>query len=65
MFKELHDVILGCGFLVENGAIIDYAHDELLLSEEPSYNVAQITIPCLSVEFDRVLFPQSTSFISV
>lgn len=68
VFKESsHEVILGCDFLVQNEAIIDYVYDELLLSEGSSYHVveSQIMIPRLCLKFDTVVLPESTSFIYV
>lgn len=64
--ESSHDIILGCDLLMENEALIDYIHDELLLTVSPVYDViASGTPDKLPVELDTLLPPQSTSFVSL
>lgn len=64
--QSSHDIILGCDFLMDNEAIIDYVNGELFLSELPRYDAVVFDMPrkC-HVESDTILMPQATSLVSL
>lgn len=62
--ESSHDIILGSDFFSENEAVIDFIPNEILLSEETCYDIAEYSgSPKLLVFLDTVIMPQSLSYV--
>nr|AHN53418.1 pol polyprotein [Nuttalliella namaqua] len=60
------DVILGCNFLQQNKAVIDYVNHEISLSGDPSYEASVLVSPSkLAVLYDTILPPRATLFVTL